>query len=49
MYLLPADIESTEFLSQSLMPAGLMNDLDDKQLLDLSAYLMGDHQAPLKN
>jgi putative membrane-bound dehydrogenase-like protein len=48
MYLSPDEIESTEILNQSLMPAGLINDLDDVQLRDLIGYLMGDHQAPLK-
>lgn len=47
-FLLPADIESIETLSLSLMPAGLINDLSDEQLRDLFGYLMGDHQAPLR-
>ena len=48
MYLSPDEIESTEILNQSLMPAGLINDLNDDQLRDLFGYLMGDHQAALK-
>ena len=47
-FLTPAEIESTETLSLSLMPAGLINDLDDNQLRDLFGYLMGDHQAPVR-
>ena len=48
VYLSPDEIASTEILNQSLMPAGLINDLNDEQLLDLFGYLMGDHQAPLE-
>jgi putative membrane-bound dehydrogenase-like protein len=35
-----ADIRSTKFIRRSLMPEGLLDDLQDKQVADLLAYLM---------
>ncbi|MDA0347753.1 MAG: sulfatase-like hydrolase/transferase [Verrucomicrobia bacterium] len=48
MLLANSEIEAIETSSQSLMPAGLLNDLSNEQLPDFFAYMMGDHQAPLK-
>ena len=47
-YFSPEDVDSRETLNQSLMPAGLLNGLEDKALIDLIGYLMGEHQAPLR-
>ena len=35
-----ADIRSTKFIRRSLMPEGLLDALQDKQVADLLAYLM---------
>jgi len=35
-----ADIRSTQFIRRSLMPEGLLDALQDKQVADLLAYLM---------
>ena len=43
------DVLSVEFSSQSMMPAGLVNDLGEDQIRNLFAYLMGDHQVPIKD
>ena len=42
-----SEIKSIDTTSQSLMPPGLVNALDDQQLTDFLAYLMGSHQVPL--
>jgi putative heme-binding domain-containing protein len=41
------DIAKTEELAQSLMPEGLLDALDEKQVHDLIAYLMSRQQVPL--
>ena len=42
-----ADISSTEFVAQSLMPEGFLESMDPNQRRNLVAYLMGAAQAPL--
>ncbi len=39
-----SEIESIDTSTQSFMPPGLLNPLDDKQLTDFLSYLMGSHQ-----
>jgi putative heme-binding domain-containing protein len=41
------DIARMEELAQSLMPEGLLDALDEKQVRDLIAYLMSRQQVPL--
>lgn len=50
----PIKIEASEIASltkssQSIMPSGLVNDLNDGQMLDLFGYLMGEHQVPMED
>ncbi len=39
-----SEIESIDTSTQSFMPPGLLNALDDKQLTDFLSYLMGSQQ-----
>jgi putative heme-binding domain-containing protein len=43
LVLAESDIESTRITNQSLMPDGLVESLQDSQILDLIGYLKGDH------
>jgi putative heme-binding domain-containing protein len=42
-----SDIKSRETSNVSMMPEGLLNPLQDKQILDLIAYMRTDKQVPL--
>jgi putative membrane-bound dehydrogenase-like protein len=42
-----AEITDTQQVNQSLMPEGLLQTLDENQVRDLVAYLMGKEQVPL--
>ncbi len=40
------EIESRKRSTQSLMPEGLLDSLDDQARIDLMAYLKSSHQVP---